>query len=238
MYTPVLFDLHTHSISSGHGSSDTISTMAKEAFARGLCALGIADHGPLTPGSAKESYFRNLHNSYTKRCNIHVLYGVELNILDANGNVDLPDEILKQLNYAIISYHLPTCTPMSAEANTAGYLNAMKHPKVRFLGHIDDGRYPVDYEKLLLHAKAHNVYPEINNMSLAPDAYRTNGPENTRKILRICKEIQLPVLLSSDSHGKNQIGNIDYILPLLKEANFPKELILNYQKDFLETLIP
>ena len=236
MYTPILFDLHTHSISSGHGSLDTISSMAKEASSRGLCALGIADHGPLTPGSAKQSYFRNLHANVNTRFGIRILYGVELNILNAQGVVDLPEDIIEQLDYAIVSYHPPTCKFMSSEDNTNGYLRAMEHKNIRFLGHIDDGRYPTDYKKILSEAKARNIFPEINNMSLAPNAYRTNGHENTRQILHICKDLQLPVLLSSDSHGKSQIGNIEYILPLLEETSFPKELILNYQSRFLDTI--
>ena len=70
-----------------------------------------------------------------------------------------------------------------------------------------------------------------------PDAYRVGGQENCRKILDICKRIHLPVLLSSDSHGKKNIGNIDYILPLLKECNFPEELIINNQPEFLWNIL-
>ena len=41
-----LSDIHTHSIASGHGTSCTISDMAKEASRKGLKLLGISDHGP------------------------------------------------------------------------------------------------------------------------------------------------------------------------------------------------
>ena len=109
----------------------------------------------------------------------------------------------------------------------------MNHPKVRFLGHIDDARFPVDFRYLLEAAKKNGVYPEINNGSLMPDAYRVNGQENCRKILEICKEIELPVLLSSDSHGKRNIGNMQYIFPLLEEINFPSRFILNSDISFL-----
>ena len=51
------FDIHTHTIASGHGTRDTISDMAKEAAARGLSTLGISDHSPATPGAASLSYF-------------------------------------------------------------------------------------------------------------------------------------------------------------------------------------
>ena len=66
-----------------------------------------------------------------------------------------------------------------------------------------------------------------------PNAYRKDGHKNCRKILEICKKIDLPVLLSSDSHGKSNIGNMEYIYPLLEECNFPSNLIINYQPELL-----
>ena len=236
MKSTILFDLHTHSISSGHGSNDTITDMAKVASSIGLKALGISEHGPATPCSATVSYFRNLSLACRSRFDVRLLYGVELNILDKYGNVDLSPDLLSELDYAIISFHLPTCKPMSLEDNTLGYINAMSHKNVRFIGHMDDGRYPIDYEHVLEVAKCKYIFPEINNASLAPDAYRTNGYENSLKILTICKKLELPVLLSSDSHGKSQIGNVQYILPLLKTTDFPEHLILNYREDFLNQL--
>ena len=43
-----LCDIHTHSIASGHGTSCTISEMAKTAASKGIKLLGITDHGPAT----------------------------------------------------------------------------------------------------------------------------------------------------------------------------------------------
>ena len=229
----ILFDLHTHSISSGHGSSDTVTDMIKTAANIGLQILGISEHGPATAGSVKPSYFRGLKLAERKRFGIRVLYGVELNIVSPEGTIDLEDEILSTLDYAFISIHPPALIPYEHKDLTHAYVNAMNHPKVRFLGHIDDARFPVDFERLLSTAKAKGVYPEINNGSLMPDAYRKGGQENCRKILEICKRLDLPVLLSSDSHGKKNIGNMEHIYPLLEETEFPTHLILNSQPELL-----
>ena len=43
-----LSDVHTHSIASGHGTTCTVSDMAKAASGKGLKLLGITDHGPGT----------------------------------------------------------------------------------------------------------------------------------------------------------------------------------------------
>lgn len=224
---PILFDLHTHSISSGHGTTDTVSALIQSACKKGLFLLGISDHGPATKGSALPSYFRGLKYAKKNRFGIEVLYGAELNIIDMEGRVDLEDNVLQGLDYAFISIHPPIFTPYEHKDLTSVYVKAMNHPKVRFLGHIDDDRFPVDFEALLLHAKAKGIYPEINNGSLMPNAYRVGGQKNCRSILKICKNIQLPILLSSDSHGSKNIGNMEYIYPLLEEQNFPKDLVLN-----------
>lgn len=234
---PILLDVHTHTVSSGHGTTDTATDLAKAASGNGLQILGISDHGPDTPGSCKASYFQNLRLAPKERFGVKLLYGVELNIRNVQGDVDLPAEIISGLDYAIVSMHPPVRKPGTLEENTAAYIAAMRHPKVRFLGHIDDGRYPIDFERVLQAAGSKHIYPEINNGSLMPEAYRTKGHKNCPIILEICKKLQLPILLSSDSHGGAHIGDMQYALPLLNACDFPAELVLNSQPErFLEIL--
>ena len=78
----IQLDVHTHSISSGHGTACTIADMAKAAKKQGLSLLGISDHGPATLCAGTPSYFKNLQMAPKMRCGIRMLYGVELNILD------------------------------------------------------------------------------------------------------------------------------------------------------------
>lgn len=230
---PILADIHTHCIASGHGSHDTITDMARAAAERSLWVLGLSDHGPATPGAADSSYFRNLLLAERKRFGVSLFYGAELNILNENGDVDLDDSLIQALDYAFVSIHPPTFRAGTVDSNTAAYIQAMKHPGVRFLGHPDDGRFPVDYEQLLSAAKENHIYPEINNASLMPDAYRTDGVRNSMQILSLCKKMQLPVLLSSDSHGKEHIGDMKYIMPLLVKCDFPQKLIINSDLELL-----
>ena len=83
-----LSDIHTHSIASGHGTTCTISDMAKAASQKGLKLLGITDHGPATLAAGTSSYFRSLIYSPRKRFEVELLYGIELNILDTDGKTD------------------------------------------------------------------------------------------------------------------------------------------------------
>ena len=234
---PILSDIHTHSLASGHGSRDTVTDMARAAADASLEILGISDHGPATPRSASSSYFRNLHLADRRLFGVTLMYGVELNILNENGDVDLDDELIGSLDYALVSMHPDTFRSGSTASNTQAFINAMRHPGVRFLGHPDDGRFPVDYERLLSAAKEHHVFPELNNASLMPQAYRMNCRPNSIEILTICKRLRLPILLSSDSHGTSHIGDMRYIFPLLEQYNFPQELIINSDPSLLYKIL-
>ena len=238
MNTHYDIDLHTHTVSSGHGSHDTVTDLVREAKKRGLKVIGISDHGPATPGSAVCSYFRNISLAQRRRFDIEVLYGVELNILDKKGHVDLEEDILEGLDYAFISMHNQTYRAGSPEDNTEAYISAMNHKKVRFLGHPEDGNFPVNYERLLRTARDKGVYPELNNASLGHDCnYRRDAYTNSKQILDICKRLELPVLLSSDSHGIAGIGNFQYALKLIEDMDFPGELILNGSLDRMRKVI-
>ncbi|MFT3984534.1 MAG: phosphatase [Lachnospiraceae bacterium] len=220
------FDIHTHSIASGHGSRDTIADLAKAAALRGLSLLGISDHGPATPGSASASYFRSLTHAPKYRCGIRVLYGVELNILDEQGTLDLDSSILKNMCYTIASLHTATYRPGSMAEHTRAYLHAMDHPYVKIIGHADDGNFPVDYKELVLCAKEKDVLLEINNASLLPHSYRPHAKENCTVLLSYCKEYKQPVILTSDSHGKQSVGDFSCAQKLLEELAFPSELVI------------
>lgn len=222
------FDIHTHTIASGHGTSCTITDMAKSAHKKGLSLLGITDHGPATKGAGTPSYFRSLFYAPRYRCGVKILYGIELNILDQFGNVDLDDSILAKLDYAIASMHTQNKKPGDRNENTSSYIEAMKHPKVKLIGHCDDVKYPVNYEQLVYEACRNNVLLEINEASLAPNGYRGNTLANNIEMLHWCRRYRHPIVLSSDSHGPNHVGNFEYGLRLLEKEQFPQELILNY----------
>ena len=232
-------DMHTHSIASGHGTMSTITAMAKEASKKGLRLLGITDHGPATLAAGTASYFRSLLYSPRCRFGVDLLYGVELNILDTEGHVDLADPLLSQLDYAIISMHRQNYAPGTQEENTQAYIKAMQHPAVRILGHCDNPAYPVDYDALAAAAREHDVIFEINEASLAPYGYRGDTRENCLAILRASLSHDLPIVLSSDSHGPEHVGDFSYAAAFVHQAMFPESLILNNQiprlKAFLMT---
>lgn len=235
----IQLDVHTHCISSGHGSACTIADMAKAAHKKGLSLLGISDHGPATMCAGTSSYFKNLQMAPHERCGIRMLYGVELNIVDFQGHVDLEQSVLEGMDYAIISMHPKNLKPGSRTENTEAFIRAMEHPRVRIVGHCDDPRYPLDYRTLVQAAGEHHVMIELNNASIMPGGYRGNTIGNNIEMLSWCQAFEVPVLLSSDSHGKTHVGDVKGSEILLKACeeilHFPDWLVMSYDVNrFLE----
>ena len=97
-------DLHTHSIVSGHAYS-TLSEMIDAAQKIGLKLFGVTEHGPNMPGSCQSIYYRNLCVVPRQYGDMRLLMGSEMNIIDFDGNVDLPQSITRTLDIRIAGLH-------------------------------------------------------------------------------------------------------------------------------------
>lgn len=221
-----ILDTHTHTLASGHAYS-TIRENAQAAAKKGLELLAITDHAPKLWGSCQTIYFQNLKVVDRHAYDVELLMGVELNILDEQGNIDLPLRTLKQMDLTIASLHVPCFIPGSREFNTEACVNAMKNPFVNILGHPDDPRYPVDYRALVQAAKEYEVLLELNNSSLRPGGSRKNARGFDVEMLKLCMEYQTPIVIGSDAHVDTDIGRHDEALELLEEIGFPEELAVN-----------
>lgn len=228
-----IIDLHTHTISSGHAFS-TLKENVEGAKENGLKIMGLSDHAVTMPGTAHPFYFHNMRVIKAEINGIRVLKGIEANIIDYDGNLDVEDEVVEILDYMIASVHGPCIKAGSIEENTRAMIKAMDNPKVKVIGHPDDSRFPIDYEKLVLAAKEKNVALEMNNSSLAPKSFRLNGLENCKIILKLCKEHEVKIMLGSDAHIYYDVGRFDNCYRLLEEMNFPEELVWNFREDVLD----
>lgn len=228
-----IIDLHTHTIASGH-AYNTINEMVQAAAERGVKVLGITEHAPAMKGTCSELYFSNLKALSRKKQGIRVLYGAEVNILDIEGHVDLPERILAQMDVVIASMHIPCFKSGSMEENTRTYLNVMKNPYVNIIGHPDDGRYPVDHRALAEAAREHDVLLEVNNSSLSPLSMRVGAADNYRSLLAYCREFETAVIVGSDAHVDLDVGNHELAQRLLSEVEFPKELVVNGGPEMLK----
>ena len=221
-----ILDVHTHTIASGHAYS-TIRENITAAKSAGLELIGISDHAPKMPGSCHDFYFLNMEVIPRDAYGIKLVMGAELNILDYSGSTDLPAQILKKLDYAIASLHNPCIDAGTVEENTAAIIGAMKNPYVVIIGHPDNPKYPVDFDKIALAAKENGVLLEINNSSYKSTGYRAGSEENAKLMLKACKKYNTAVIMGSDAHIDFDVGNHKFSQKVLTENNFPENLIVN-----------
>lgn len=224
----LIFDGHTHTVASGHAYS-TILENVKYAKKKGLKIIAITDHAHTMPGGAHPYHFWNLKNIPRKINGIIVLNGVEANILNPQGDLDIDEnEDYSFCEVVIASIHIGIYNGNTKEDNTQAYLNIIKNNKASIIGHPDDLRYDFDIDTVIKAASEYNVAIGINDASHRMK--RTNSKREI-EILNACKKYGTKIVCSSDAHMALDVGNFDKIMPILKEVNFPEELIINTSKE-------
>ncbi|MCF0160675.1 MAG: phosphatase [Bacteroidaceae bacterium] len=221
-----LLDLHTHTLASGHAYS-TLQEMVDAAAARGIRYLGITEHGPGVPGTCHPIYFRNMHSIPRFIKGVHLLLGAELNILDCSGALDLDETYYRLMDVRIAGIHSICWHGGTRTDNTSGMITAIRNPWVNIISHPGDGTADLDFEPIVLAARDAHTLLEINSHSLKPCRGMSKAKENNMEILRLSRKYDVPVILGSDAHISYAVGSYPYALPLLEEAGFPNELVLN-----------
>ena len=222
---PIIADLHMHTLVSGHAFG-TIREMAASASEKGLQLIGITEHGPGLPGTCDPIYFLNFNDAPRNLYGVELLYGCEVNIL-TNGELTLGRRYLDELDYAIAGNHGFCYQNEGIVKNTDNIIKCMEDPKIRFISHPDDSRYPIDYKALVVGAKEHNVALEINTSSLRTPSFRVGCRENYESMLPLCMEYRVPVIVDSDAHDPRRVGDFRLGLELLEQIGYDESLILN-----------
>ena len=219
-------DMHTHTLASGHAFS-TLQEMAKAGAEKGLKLLGITEHTSGIPGTCDPIYFRNLHVVPRQMYGLELMLGAEINILDAKGNLDADEDLMKRLDIRIAGIHLLCYEHGTKEENTFGMIQAIRHPYIQIISHPGDGTAELDFEPIVQASKECGTLLEINNSSLKPARGKLDARANNLEILRLCKQYEVPVILGSDAHISFDIANYQYVPELLQETEFPEALIVN-----------
>lgn len=230
----IRFDTHTHTIASTHAYS-TVTENASFSGKIGMDGFAVTDHAPALPDAPHEWHFRNLKNLPLELFGQKILVGTELNILDKDGNVDLPQELLKRLDVVNASIHQQAYRDSGEEDHTSAYEAVVLNPYIDIICHSGSPRFAYDYEYIVKLAREHNKLIEINNHSFF---VRKSSIDNCRRIAELCKKYGTGIVVSSDAHFFMDIGNYSEAITMLNEIDFPEELVMNRTydifKDYLE----
>lgn len=220
----MVVDLHTHTVASGHAYS-TLAENARAASERGLKLLGMTDHGPSMPGAPTLYHFGNLSALPEELYGVRILTGVEANITSQEGELDVPLRYLAKMKVVLVGLHVYCYTGGNVEQNTRAYLKAMKNPYTDIMVHPGRPEFELDLERVAKASADLGVPVEINNSSLT--AQKRGAWDNCRKFASFMAKFGGPVVLGSDAHFRDRVGEFGYALELISESGILERQILN-----------
>jgi len=200
-------DLHCHTTSSD--GKATVREMALAAIELGYEYIAICDHTPnvrVVPGLDADGVRRQGEEIAAVNEELRpfrVLRGTEVDIR-ADGELDLPDDVLDELDWVQLSLHAGQRQP--GPELTRKVTNAMRHPAVRCLSHptgrLLGYRAPnaLDLAQVIEVALETGVALEVNGL---PDRLDLDGEH-----VRTAVAAGVPVVASTDAHSTQGLGNM------------------------------
>lgn len=238
----LLSDLHTHTIwSHGKGS---IEDNVKAARTRGIKTIGITDHGPghIAYGMKRwnvpkiRAEIERLSTVYT---DMEILFGIEANIVNSSGVLDLKPSEFKHYDYVIAGYHYAAIgnnpfgnayralkniaehqsgmdTKQLMKKNTRDIVRALENNEIKILTHPGD-KAPVDILEIAVVCAKTGTLVEINtsHMSLSTEDLRTMTLADVYFV--IC----------SDAHAPDRVGDFVSGVNLCLDAGIDMSRIVN-----------
>ncbi|MBN2189344.1 MAG: PHP domain-containing protein [Chitinispirillaceae bacterium] len=227
----LMCDLHVHSLFSACGLH-TFLELIEHGRRIGLKAMAITDHGRAVGGHLTTVFFERFRPPGD---DIRLYKGIEHNILDESGTIDVEWPIMPFVDILIFGVH-PNLKPgRSRRYYSDMVLAAMdRNPFVDILSHPNDPLYPLDYKIVAKKAKETGMALELNNSKIL---YKRSTPGDALDLIHACKEAGCFMAVNSDTHALHELGRDDEVRPLLEKAGFPAEFIVNRTLESTEKFI-
>ncbi len=228
-------DLHLHTRWSDGIAS--IADMAEAARQHGYQYMAVTDHSAslrVANGLGFERLLRQMQEIQDwnrQHTGFRVLSGIEVDILP-DGSLDLPDEVLRKLDWVVASVHssmnMPEAEMMRRldRALANPHVDALGHPMGRLLGkpgQIFYHREPfaIDIERLLKLSASYGVGLEINCFPERMDLPAEVG--------RKAASAGIMIHLGTDSHSPEHLPLMRFGVDVARRAWLPKECVRNCQ---------
>lgn len=239
----ILGDYHTHTPYS-HGKN-TILENAQVAKQKGLKQIAITDHGfdhSLYAVDRKNiEKMRKECDEASKATKIDVFLGIEANLTDGNGNVDITKEEYDKLDILIVGWHNFVKTKSfkakfsfffmnyifnifgtpawKRKKNTKAYIEAIKKYPIDIISHLNYGMKTNTLE-VAKFARDHGTLIELNGKRI----------KFTKKEIEEMVKEKVKFIIDSDAHKKENVGKNDVAFNLIAKYNIPEELVVNLNK--------
>lgn len=218
---------HCHTLDSD--GQNTLEELVQGAKQLGWEYIGIADHSKASyqaNGMSEERMLNQLKNirEINKKIgsDFKIFSGVECDILK-DGNLDFSEEILKQLDYVIVSIH--RYFNMEEEEMTNRLLKAIENPYTTMIGHLT-GRllrhrdpYKLNIPKILDACVANRKIIELN-------AYPSRLDMDWRYWIK-AKEMGIKCSINPDAHSLKDLMNCHYGINMARKGWLEKDDVIN-----------
>lgn len=223
------FDFHVHTSYSDGGG--TAVAMVEAAEARSLEAVAITDHGPeLSVGTPRDKLIFMLQDIELARrdAGIPVLAGIEANVVDKLGAIDVGCEFIEKLDILVVGIHKlgGAISPFefardylerATHAIERNEVDVFAHP-FYFHGYLASYLAWGDLEEFVRLAAERGVAMELNLKYRTPD----------EDFLRLCMREGVKLSIGTDAHHAAEVGRIDLALSTLKRLGAKRgDLILD-----------
>lgn len=245
MESKILYDIHTHTTYS-HGKG-SIADNAAAAAACGLKLLGIADHGPghISYGmdiNKLPQMRKDIEDAKALYPGLDIQLGVEANIVNFSGKIDVSREDAELFDYIIAGYHyayfgekpahglavcvsgwlsdhgLPTSAGRRAQ-NTELIISALWENNIKVLTHPGD-KMPVNIEAIARTCEERGTILEIND----------HHTHLTTEEIKAVQKFNVEFILSSDAHVPANVGRVEGALARAEEAGLDLSRIVNLRR--------
>jgi DNA polymerase (family X) len=219
-------DVHMHTVETD--GRNTIEEMAEAAKERGYQYMAITDHSKnlaFANGLDDQralAHIQRIREVNTQIDGIKIFAGIEVDIL-ADGDLDLTDEILSQMDIVIASVH--SVFNQEPAKMTERLLKAISNPNTSVIGHptgriqLRRDAYQFDMHAVLTAAAKNKVAMELNSY---PDRLDLNDVH-----LRQAKQHGVKIVINTDAHHTSHMEKIRYGILQARRAWLTKDDVLN-----------
>lgn len=219
-------DLHIHTrVTDGHNSLEEMVDAAQKKRYQYIAITEHSKHVTVAKGldaNALTEHIKKIDKINEKLKNFTVLKGIELDILE-DGSLDLPDNVLKELDVIVCSVHYKFNLPIQAQterilrAMDTPYFNIFAHPTGRLIN--ERAPYNIDIERVMKKAKETGCILELN---AHPSRLDLNDIH-----CKMAKDMGIKLAISTDSHSTNGYDYISYGIDQAKRGWIEADDVIN-----------
>lgn len=229
----LIADLHMHT-KGCDTLFDTLSIMTSTASKKGIRYIACTDHAPITSNQYTSWDFDEWKDIPKKLNEVHILRGVEADILDFKGNLSLEEETLFKLDIVLAGLHTYCIKPVTIKEHTEAYEAILYNPYVDILAHPGESFFSCDEEYIMKLAAEQRKVIELNSLSQKNDP---KSIQNQRNLIKLSKKYGTMLCVSSDAQKPISIGEFDTIPEMLSKELIPSELIINSSVENMENFL-